>query len=58
MVWIDFDFDLEPLALDHFLETEREEALDFFFDFEVSEVTALFVVVFLGLELRAESNDG
>jgi hypothetical protein len=56
MVWIDFGFD--DLALDPFLETEREEALDFFFDFEVLEVAALFVVVFLGSELRVESNVG
>jgi hypothetical protein len=58
MVWIDFDFDLEPLALDPFFETESEEALDFFFDFEVLVVDGLLVVVFFGLGSRAEANEG
>ena len=58
MVWIDFDFDFEPLALKLFFETEGEEVLDFFFDFEILEVEVFFAVVFLRLELRAEANDG
>ena len=58
MVWIDFDFDFEPLALALFFETKGEEALDFFFDLEVLEVKVLFAVVFLGLGLRAEAKDG
>jgi hypothetical protein len=58
MVWIDFDFDFEALALELFFETEGKEVLDFFFDFEILEVEGLFAVVFFGFGLGAESNEG
>jgi hypothetical protein len=57
MVWIDCDLDFEALVFDIFFETEDEEAL-VFFDFGVLNGEGLLAVVFFGLGLRAEENDG